>query len=233
MNSEKRDDEPSPRAPEDMLDDLGVSGAQADQIRALLAEVAGLAHEVPEPSDDVRALLGGAMPLRSRRRAAIVVAVGALALGGVSAAAATNRLPDPVQEVAADATGGFVPHPIKPVKPVKPVKPANPAHDASGHVDKPTATHPPKPDDNKTPEPLKTAARAQIQKPTKPIPVVPEPAQPAVPGSQGGARYEEPVTGTDNARAEPTDKAATSPSVEPDTNHDAGAGSFSGKGKSR
>lgn len=228
VNDETMNDKEPPTATEDMLADLGVSGAQADQIRALLAEVAGLAHEVPEPSDDVRALLGGAMPLRSRRRAAIVAVVGALALGGVSAAAATNRLPDPVQEVAADATGGFVPHPIKPVKPVKPT---SPAHDAPGHLDKSTATRPPKPDDNKPPGPLKTAAPAQIQKPTKPIPVAPEPAQPAVPGSQGGARYEEPVTGTDNVRAEPTDKAA--PSVEPGTNHDAGPGSFSGKGKSR
>ena len=181
MNSEKMGGNPSPRAPEDMLADLGVSGAQADQIRALLAEVAGLAHEVPEPSDDVRALLGGAIPLRSHQRGPardlVAAAVGALALGGVSAAAATNSLPDPVQEVAADATGGVVPHP----------------DDAPGHVDKPKATKTPKPD-TKKPKPLNPAAPGQIQKLNKPDPKAPGPARPADPGSHGRAHNEETST---------------------------------------
>jgi hypothetical protein len=207
-----------PTATEDMLADLGVSSVQAEQVRALLGEVAGLAHEVPEPSADVRALLGGATPLRrhpraggtSRSRGTIVAAaVGALAFGGVSTAAATNRLPDPVQEVVADATGGVVPHPVKP---------SNPPPDAPGHVDKPKAT--------KTAKPLSTAAPGQIQKPKKPDPAAPEPAQPADPGSHGrGAHNEDNVTGGDEVKAEATDKVRT--------DHVKAAGSGSNKGKSR
>lgn len=190
MNSEKVGGKP-PRAPEDMLDDLGVSGARADQIRALLAEIAGLAHEVPEPSDDVRALLDGAMPLRSHRRAAIVAAaVGALALGGVSAAAATNRLPDPVQEVAADATGGVVPHP----------------DNAPGHVNKPKATKMPKPDVTRKPKPLNPAAPGQVQKLNKPDQSAPGPARPADPGSHGRTHNEGNVKRSDKVKTEPTDK---------------------------
>lgn len=196
MNTENMGDKPMPRAPEDMLADLGVSGVQADQLRVLLGEVAGLAHEVPEPSDDVRALLAGAIPLRSHRRAAIVAAaVGALALGGVSAAAATNRLPDPVQEIAADATGGVVPHPVKP---------SNPPHDAPGHVDKPKATKTAKPDATKKPKPLKTAIPGQIQKLTKPDPTAPGPAHPADPGSHGRQHSEDNVNGSDKVKAEAT-----------------------------
>jgi len=167
-------------ASEDMLADLGVSGADADQLRALLGEVAGLAHEAPEPSDDVRALLAGAIPLRPRRRMVIVAAAaGALALSGVSAAAATNRLPDRVQEVVADATGGVIPHPVKPT---------NPPVDAPGHVlNKPKATKTPKPDHTKTPKPLNTEAPGQIQKSTKPDPTATGPAHPADPGSHGRA----------------------------------------------
>jgi hypothetical protein len=189
MNDETMGDKPSPRAPEDVLADLGVSGVQADQIRALLAEVAGLAHELPEPSEDVRALLGGAIPLRSHRRAAIVAAVGALALGGVSAAAATNRLPDPVQEVAADATRGVVPHP----------------HDATGHVDKPKATKTPK-HDTKKPKPLNPAARGQGQKLNKPDPTAPGPAHPSDPDSHGRPRSADDVNGSDKVKTEATDR---------------------------
>ena len=156
-----------PNATEDMLADLGVSGRDADQLRALLSEVAGLAHEVPEPSDDVRALLGGASPLRPRRHLVfLAAAAGALAFGGVSAAAAANRLPDRVQEVFADATGGVVPHPVKPT---------NPPYDAPGHVlNKP-----------KTPAPHNSAAPGQVQKLTKPDPTAPGPARPADPGFHG------------------------------------------------
>ena len=225
MNNEKMGDKPSPRAPEDMLADLGVSGVQADQLRALLGEVAGLAHEVPEPSDDVRTLLGGAIPLRShpsaggtsRLRGTIVAAaVGALALGGVSAAAATNLLPDPVQEVAADATGGVVPHPVKP---------SNPPFDAPGHVDKPKATKTPKPDAAKKPKPLNTAAPGQIQKLTKPDPTAPGPARPADPGSHGRQHNDDNVNGSDKVR---TDSAAKLKTDNDDADDDPG----SSKGKS-
>jgi len=212
MNNENMGDKPMPRAPEDMLADLGVSGVQADQLRVLLGEVAGLAHEVPEPSDDVRALLAGAIPLRSRpsaggtsrpRGIVVAAAVGALALGGVSAAAATNRLPDPVQEVAADATGGVVPHPVKP---------SNPPHDAPGHVDKPKATKTAKPDATKKPKPLNTAAPGQIQKLTKPDPTAPGPAHPADPGSHGRQHNEDSVDGDDKVKAKATN------TVEPENN---------------
>ena len=71
MNSEKMGGKPSPRAPEDMLDDLGVSGVQADQIRALLGEVAGLAHEVPKPSE-----LTMRMPPWCRSRMLVLSAAG-------------------------------------------------------------------------------------------------------------------------------------------------------------
>jgi hypothetical protein len=208
-------DNTSPHATEDMLADLGLSGADADGLRALLGAVAGLADEVPEPSDDVRALLGGAIPLRPRRRAALVAAaVGALAFGGVSAAAATNTLPDPVQEVVADATGGVVPHPVKPT---------NPPFDAPGHVlIRPNATKTPKPDATKTPKPLNTTAPGQIQKSTKPDPTAPGPAHPADPGSYGRARGETNVHGADRLKTEPTD------AVEGD-NDDSGAAARKGK----
>lgn len=166
-------------AVDDMIADLGVNDAEANQVRALLGEVAGLAHEVPEPSDDVRALLNGAVPLRPRRRTALVAAaVGALAFGGVSAAAAANRLPDRVQEIVADATDGVLPVDIP-----HPVKPVNPPYDAPGHIkNKPKA---PKPSDS--PKPDNTTAPGQIQKSTKPDPKAPGPARPADPGSHGRA----------------------------------------------
>lgn len=197
MKNEAMNGDLSPNATEDMLADLGVGGAESDQLRALLGEIAGLAHELPEPSDDVRALLGGAIPLRRRRRAAyLAAAVGALALGGVSAAAATNRLPEPVQEVVADATGGVVPHPVKPT---------NPPYDAPGHViNKPKATKTPKPDATKTPKPPNTTAPGQIQKSTKPDPTAPGPAHPADPGSHGRAHNETNVNGADKLKPELT-----------------------------
>jgi len=192
MNKETMNDDRSPNTTEDMLADLGVSGAEAERLRTLLGEVAGLAHEVPEPSDDVRALLGGAIPLRSRRRAILIAtAAGALAFGGVSAAAA-NRLPSPVQEVVADATGGVVPHPVKPT---------NPPSDAPGHVvDKPKPTKTPKPD--ATPKPLNTTAPGQIQKLTKPAPTAPGPAHPSDPGSHGRAHNEANVNGDDKVETD-------------------------------
>ncbi|HUP99473.1 MAG TPA: hypothetical protein VM093_03350 [Aeromicrobium sp.] len=166
----------TPSAVDDMLADLDVSDADKAAVRAVLGEVAALAGDVPEPSPQVRALLGGALPLRRRRRTALVVAAaGALALGGVSAAAAANRLPDPIQEIVADATEGVlpvdVPHPAKPAKPV------NPPSDAPGHV-------------RNTPRPTTRPSATppgQIQKSTKPDPQAPGPARPADPGSHGRA----------------------------------------------
>jgi len=193
--NEEMNDNATPSATEDMLADLGVDDAGADQLRALLAEVADLAHEVPAPSDDVRALLGGATPLRSRRRMAIVAAAaGALTLGGVSAAAATNRLPEQVQEVVADATGGVVPHPVKPVKPT------NPPYDAPGHIrNKPKATA--KPEDTTSPKPANAEAPGQIQKLTKPDPTAPGPAHPADPGSHGRAHNPDKTNSSDHPAA--------------------------------
>ena len=170
MNDNTTNHDRAPAAIEDMLADLGLRSAEIEQLRELLGEVAGLASETPEPSDDVRALLGGAAPFRSHRRLVVVAAVaGAVALGGVSAAAAANRLPSHVQEVVADATGGVVPHPVKPT---------DAPTDAPGHdtADKPTNP----PDD----------APGQIQKSTKPDPSEPGPAHPEDPGSHGRAHNE-------------------------------------------
>lgn len=173
MNDDTTNHDRTPAAIEDMLADLELTGAEAEGLRALLGDVAGLASEVPEPSQNVRALLGGAVPLRSRRRLAAVAAVaGALALGGVSAAAAANRLPSHVQEVVADATGGVVPHPVKPTDPPNDA----PGRDKPDQPDRPTNA----PDD----------APGQIQKSTKPDPSDPGPARPADPGSHGRAHNE-------------------------------------------
>jgi hypothetical protein len=191
----------SPDTTDDMLADLGVGGAEADRLRALLGEVAGLAHEVPEPSDDVRALLAGAIPLHRRRpslggtsrsRRMVAAAVGALVLGGVSAAAAANRLPEPVQEVVADATGGVVPHPVKPVVPRKrEVPPAK--DDTSGHDSirpKATTKH-------------SSTGPGQIQKSTKPNRATPGPAHPANPGSHGRAHQKSNANSADKLKTEP------------------------------
>jgi len=168
-----------------MLADLGVGGAEADQLRALLREVAGLANEVPEPSDDVRALLAGAIPLHRRSRTVwIAAAVGALALGGVSAAAAANRLPEPVQEVVADATGGVVPHPVKP---------AGAPHDTPGHgFIKPKATHK-----------HSSTVPGQIQKSIKPGPAAPGSGHPTNPGSHGRAHRESNANSADKPKTQP------------------------------
>jgi hypothetical protein len=175
----------SPDTTDDMLADLGVGGAEADQLRALLGEVAALAHEVPEPSEDVRALLGGAIPLHRRHRTLAVAAVaGALALGGVSAAAAANRLPEPVQEVVADATGGVVPHPVKP---------AGPPHDTPGHgFTRPKAT-----------KEHSSTVPGQIQKSTKPDRAAPGPAHPASPSPHGRAHHESDANSADEFNTEP------------------------------
>jgi hypothetical protein len=187
-------DNESPSATEDMLADLGVSSTEAAALRAILGEVAGMAHEVPEPSDEVRALLGGAIPLRSRRRmGAVAAVVGALALGGASAAAAANQLPGPVQEVVANATGGVVPHPVKPT---------NPPSDAPGHANKPTAPPTPKTVPTKTPKPANTTAPGQLQKQTKPDPTAPGPARPADPGSHGREHHESGLDGADVPKPE-------------------------------
>lgn len=187
-------DNESHSATEDMLADLGVSTTEANALRAILSEVAGLANEVPEPSDEVRALLGGAIPLRSRRRlGAVAVVVGALALGGASAAAAANQLPDPVQEVVANATGGVVPHPVKPT---------NPPADAPGHVTEPTATPTPTAAPTKTPKPENTTAPGQLQKQTKPDPTAPGPARPSDPGSHGRAHHEDGLDEGDEPKPE-------------------------------
>lgn len=195
-------DNESPSATEDMLADLGVSSTEAAALRAILGEVAGLAHEVPEPSDEVRALLGGAIPLRSRRRmCAVAAVVGALALGGASAAAAANQLPSPVQEVVANATGGVVPHPAKPtVHREREVPPPN--ADAPGHANKPTATPTPKTVPTKTPKPANTTAPGQLQKQTKPDPTAPGPARPADPGSHGREHHESGLDGADVPKPE-------------------------------
>jgi len=167
-----------------MLADLGVGGAEADQLRALLGKVAALAHEVPEPSDDVRALLAGAIPLHRRRRTVWVAAtVGALALGGVSAAAAANRLPEPVQEVVADATGGVVPHPVKP---------AAASRDTPGHgFTRPKAT-----------KKHSSTVPGQIQKSTKPDRAAPGPAHPANPGSPGRSHHKPNGNSTDKHKTQ-------------------------------
>lgn len=160
-------------AVDDMLADLQLNPDEDTAMRAVLHDIGALANEVPDPSPDVQALLGGAVPLRSRRRAVVVAAAaGALALGGVSAAAAANRLPDPLQEIVANATEG-----VLPVDVPHPDKPANPPYDAPGHL-----TNKPK-----APNPGSTTAPGQIQKSTKPDPAAPGPAHPADPGSHGRA----------------------------------------------
>ena len=216
-------------AADDMLTDLDVTGTEADRLRAVLSEVAGLANEMPEPSADVRAMLGGAVPLPRRRQAAVVVAaVGALALGGVSAAAAANRLPDRIQEVVADATGAL------PVKAPHPVKPVDAPNDAPGQLkDKPT------PDPSDTPEPINTSAPGQIQKLTKPDPTDPGPARPADPGSHGRAHNDVQPGGVSDAKpdtARDDEAKATKPKSDDDDhsgdNDDAGDSDSDGAGAS-
>jgi hypothetical protein len=171
-----------PNAVNDMLADADLGAHEAAAVRAVLDDIAALAAEVPEPSSDVRAFLSGAVPMRSRRRGIVVAAAAsALALGGVSAAAASNRLPDPIQEIVANATEG-----VLPVDVPHPAKPVNPPYDAPGHVrNKPKA---PKPTHPATPSASNTDAPGQIQKSTKPSPAAPGPARPADPGSHGRAR---------------------------------------------
>lgn len=174
-------------AVDDMLADLGVGEVEAHQLRGVLGQVAGLANEVPEPSDEVRALLDGAVPLsRRRHRVLLAAAAGALAFGGVSAAAATNRLPDPIQEIAANAADGVLPVDIP-----HPVKPVDPPTDAPGHV----KDHDDKNDD----------APGQIQKDTKPDPTAPGPAHPADPGSHGRAHHPDANDGSGVERHGPRD----------------------------
>jgi hypothetical protein len=215
MTSNTNDQKPRGVA-DDMIADLGMNDAESARLRQLLDDVAGLANEVPEPSDGVRAMLAGAAPLRPRRRAGLIVAAAsAVALSGVSVAAAANRLPDPVQEVVADATQ---PLPFKAPHPVKPVKPANPPLDAPGHVkDEPKPT--------KTPKPINTAAPGQIQKLTKPDPNAPGPARPADPGSHGRLHHETKVNGND---ADDADDDKAKPEKE---KLDKPAGGETGKGK--
>jgi len=117
-------------------------------------------------------------------RGMVVAAVGALAFGGVSAAAAANRLPEPVQEIVADATGGVVPHPVKTT---------SAPHNPPGHgFNKSKATKKPP-----------TTAPGQIQKSTKPDPAAPGPAHPVHPGSHGRAHNTSNINGADKLKTEP------------------------------
>lgn len=194
MNENTMNNETPSSATDEMLADLGVSGAEADRLRGVLDEVSGLASEVPEPSAGVRAMLGGAVLMPRRRHAAVVAAaVGALAFGGVSAAAAANQLPDRIQEAVADVTAPL------PVKAPHPVKPVDPPFDAPGHIkNKPKPTKTPKPED--TPKPINTMAPGQIQKLTKPDPNAAGPARPADPGSHGRAHNDGQASGPDEAK---------------------------------
>jgi hypothetical protein len=170
-----------PGAIDDMVADLGLDLAASDQLRSTLTDIRGLAKDVPVASPDVVAMLQGATPLgrSSRQRLAVAAAVGALAFGGASAAAATNNLPDPIQEVVANVTGA--PHPSDDRPGVKPVKPTDAPSDAPGQLkDKPAkADH-----DN-------SDAPGQIQKGTKPDTASDGPAKPADPGSHGQARADD------------------------------------------
>jgi len=230
MNENTRNNERPSSTADDMLADLGVSGPEADQLRAVLGEVGGLASEVPEPSAAVRAMLSGAVPLPRRRHAAVVAAaVGAMAFGGVSAAAAANRLPDRIQEAVADVT-----EPL-PVKAPHPVKPVDPPYDAPGHIkNKPKATKTPKPEG--TPKPMNTSAPGQIQKLTKPAPTDPGPARPADPGSHGRAQADGLTTGPDEAKPDKamTDRPAPDNDDAGDNDDAVGSGNVgSTKGKSK
>lgn len=191
---------------DDMISDLGVSDVEAEQLRGLLREVSQLADTAPEPSADVRAMLDGAVPLRARRsparsRVLVAAAVGAVALGGVSAAAAANRLPAPIQDVVADVTAPL------PVQAPRPVKPVDPPHDAPGHIMNPPKA-PTADDDSPTPKPLNSTAPGQIQKLTKPDPTAPGPAAPADPGSHGRLHNETNVNDDDDETDDPGDDAA-------------------------
>lgn len=183
MNS--YDERPESDAINDMLADLELDPASEAELRSVLTDVRAQAARVPVASADVVALLKGAVPLRrSHHRLAIAAAAGALALGGASAAAATNQLPDPLQEVVANVTENLpvsAPHP-------KPVKPTNAPTDAPGQLKDKTHGNDGTPGPSDGPTDHNSDAPGQIQKATKPDPSLPGPAKPADPGSHGRAR---------------------------------------------
>jgi hypothetical protein len=211
---------------DEMVADLELNDAEAAQMRGLLREIAGLADETPIPSEAVRAMVSGAIPLRSRRRVALVaVAAGSLALSGVSAAAAANRLPDPIQEMVAELTA---PLPVKAPRPDKPVRPVDAPNDAPGQLKDRSPSKPDKPD-----APTNTDAPGQIQKLTKPDPGAPGPARPADPGAHGRAHQEDQTDDEpkeNNAggrsgehRSDKSDQSDPAPAEEPDADEDASA----------
>lgn len=178
----------TPSAIDDMLADLGPAQVGDERLLSTLTDLRAQAKDVPVASPEVVALLQGATPLRanSRQRLVFAAAAGALAFGGASAAAATNNLPDPLQEVVAKVTGA--PHPDEHAGP-KPVKPTNAPDDAPGQL-KDKADHP---NNGSNAQGANSGhdnsdAPGQIQKATKPDPSDDGPAKPADPGSHGRAR---------------------------------------------
>jgi hypothetical protein len=182
MSAENEPTQPS--ALDDMLADLGFDDAGNDQLRSSLTELRASATEVPVASPDVVALLQGTTPIRRLPHGRVVVAVaaGALAFGGASAAAATNNLPDPIQEAVAKVTGA--PHPDHRPE-AKPVKPTDAPNDAPGQL---TDKGDEGPESGNASRSDNSRAPGQIQKATKPDPADDGPAKPADPGSHGRAR---------------------------------------------
>ncbi len=220
---------------DEMVADLELNDAETARMRGLLREIAELADETPIPSAAVRALMSGAIPLRSRRRVALVgVAVGTLTLSGVSAAAAANRLPDPIQEMVAELTA---PLPVKAPHPDKPVRPVDAPNDAPGQFKDRSPSTPDKPD-----TPKKTDAPGQVQKLTKPDPGAPGPARPADPGAHGRAHQEDRADDEpkeNNAggrsaehRSDTSDKSDPAPVEEPDADDDASGDKNKSQGNS-
>lgn len=182
MSAENEPTQPS--AIDDMLADLGFDDAGNARLRSALTELRTSATEVPVASPDVVALLQGATRVRRlpHRRAVVAVAAGALAFAGASAAAATNNLPDPIQEAVAKVTGA--PHPDNRPE-AKPVKPTDAPNDAPGQL---TDDGDEGPESGNAGHRDNSGAPGQIQKVTKPDPAADGPARPADPGSHGRAR---------------------------------------------
>jgi hypothetical protein len=198
MNS--HEDRPSSDAIEDMLADSEFGAADEAALRSALADIGSLATESPAPSAWVTQMIQGDLihggmadaPTDgttrhiARRRLAIAATASALVLGGASAAAATNSLPESIQEAFANATNGLpvnVPHPGDHPKPVKPTSAPT---DAPGQLKDKSET-----DATDEAQHDNSDAPGQIQKATKPDPSDPGPARPADPGSHGRARAAE------------------------------------------
>lgn len=180
------------------IDDLisGLPAHEADPLRNTLGEIAALA-EVPAPAASaavVGLIHGGVRRHIVRRRMFAAAAVGALALGGTSAAAAQNALPAPAQEAIAsfadDHLPVTVPHPAQPNSaksvPATPVRPATPPIDAPGRL----RNEPQGPK-----EPRNSLAPGQIQKRSKPAPGATGPAKPVDPGAHGRAHGSDAMEG--------------------------------------